>query len=321
MIMINKIKHNKKILLIAFLVAIIVCLIASMIATNAFGVTATNAGADKKAYNPGTTINILFKYGGTTVKSGTVVFKQTGTIHTGTSGYNNFKAPAKSFAKYSGTANVSSSSKPAKSWDITSKITHALPAGYVTSGTGSGDHYDDETLSFVSSSTSGNTATVTFKGRSSMYGLTTCSKGGSSDEVRLSKANLTVNLKYRTYTVTFNPNGGSGSMASQSFTYKTSKTLTANAFTRTGYTFNGWNTKADGTGTNYANKANMQNVATTGNLTLYAKWKAVNNLTVNNKTVTFNPNGGEMIHPIQVFIQNSEMLLPDSTMYTLLLRR
>lgn len=295
MIMINKIKHNKKILLIAFLVAIIVCLIASMIATNAFGVTATNAGADKKAYNPGTTMNILFKYGGTTVKSGTVVFKQTGTIHTGTSGYNNFKAPAKSFAKYSGTANVSSSSKPAKSWDITSKITHALPAGYVTSGTGSGDHYDDETLSFVSSSTSGNTATVTFKGRSSMYGLTTCSKGSSSDEVRLSKANLTVNLKYRTYTVTFNPNGGSGSMASQSFTYKTSKTLTANAFTRTGYTFNGWNTKADGTGTNYANKANMQNVATTGNLTLYAKWKAVNNLTVNNKTVTFNPNGGEMI--------------------------
>ena len=41
------------------------------------------------------------------------------------------------------------------------------------------------------------------------------------------------------YTVKFNANGGTGSMANQSFTYGTAKALTANAFTRAGYVFQG----------------------------------------------------------------------------------
>lgn len=40
--------------------------------------------------------------------------------------------------------------------------------------------------------------------------------------------------------------------------------------TRTDYNFLGWNTKADGTGTNYAAGANYTSNAT---LTLYAKWE------------------------------------------------
>ena len=44
-------------------------------------------------------------------------------------------------------------------------------------------------------------------------------------------------------------------MASQSIAYGSSAALTANGFTRTGYTFAGWNTLANGTGTSYANGA------------------------------------------------------------------
>ena len=71
-------------------------------------------------------------------------------------------------------------------------------------------------------------------------------------------------------TVSFDANGGTGSMSSMTFGKGETKTLTANTFTRTGYTFTGWNTKADGTGTSYTNK---QSITPTENLTLYAQWE------------------------------------------------
>ena len=84
------------------------------------------------------------------------------------------------------------------------------------------------------------------------------------------------------YTVTFNANGGSGTMSNQVANVPTA--LTANAFTRTGYTFSGWNTAANGTGTAYANGATYSFAA---DITLYAQWTALPNY-----TVTFNANGG-----------------------------
>lgn len=71
-------------------------------------------------------------------------------------------------------------------------------------------------------------------------------------------------------TVTFAANGGTGTTAAQSASSATA--LTANAFTRDGYTFTGWNTAADGTGTAYGDGASY---AFTANTTLYAQWKAV----------------------------------------------
>lgn len=90
-----------------------------------------------------------------------------------------------------------------------------------------------------------------------------------------------------TYTVTFDANGSSGSTASQPFTYDQEQPLTANAFTRTGYTFIGWNTKADGTGTSYSDGAAVSNLTAVdgGTVTLYAQWAAT-------YAVTLNPNGG-----------------------------
>lgn len=76
------------------------------------------------------------------------------------------------------------------------------------------------------------------------------------------------------YTVVFNKNGGSGSMSNQSIARDQSVALTANAFTKTGYSFSSWNTKADGSGTSYANKAKVENLAAGGGtITLYAIWK------------------------------------------------
>ena len=71
--------------------------------------------------------------------------------------------------------------------------------------------------------------------------------------------------------VTFAANGGSGTMSAQHVNYNSATALTENAFTRTGYKFAGWNTAADGSGTSYADKAN---ITTTSNVTLNAQWSA-----------------------------------------------
>ncbi|RKS94400.1 putative repeat protein (TIGR02543 family), partial [Microbacterium sp. AG790] len=82
------------------------------------------------------------------------------------------------------------------------------------------------------------------------------------------------------YTVTFDANGGAGSMAAQVGYEPTS--LTANVFARAGYRFAGWNTAADGSGTSYADRAQFP-FSSSG--TLYAQWSAEH-------TVTFDANGG-----------------------------
>lgn len=74
-----------------------------------------------------------------------------------------------------------------------------------------------------------------------------------------------------TNTVVFDANGGSGSMSNQSITSGTATTLTSNAFSRTGYSFTGWNTAANGSGTSYTNG---QSVTITAGMTLYAQWSA-----------------------------------------------
>ena len=86
------------------------------------------------------------------------------------------------------------------------------------------------------------------------------------------------------YTVTFEANGGNGTMQSQPFEHGKSQELTSNSFTRSGYTFTGWNSKADGSGTSYTNG---QTITPTSNLTLYAQWKKDVIY-----TITFNANGG-----------------------------
>lgn len=84
------------------------------------------------------------------------------------------------------------------------------------------------------------------------------------------------------HTITYDANGGTGSMNAT----KTCEPVAASTFTRSGYRFTGWNTRADGTGQN----VNAGDIASfTANTTLYAQWQATSH------TVTFDTNGGNAI--------------------------
>ena len=74
-----------------------------------------------------------------------------------------------------------------------------------------------------------------------------------------------------TYTITFDANGGTGTMDKQTGEAGATVTLAANAFKRDGYTFDGWNTAKDGKGTAYKDKAEVK---LEGDMTLYAQWKS-----------------------------------------------
>lgn len=77
-----------------------------------------------------------------------------------------------------------------------------------------------------------------------------------------------------TYSITFNGNENTGGSMTNvtGITCGGSATLTQNAFTRTGYTFAGWSTSANGDKA-YDDKATISNI--TSNITLYAKWNAI----------------------------------------------
>ena len=72
-----------------------------------------------------------------------------------------------------------------------------------------------------------------------------------------------------TYTVTFNPNGGTGTMQPQTFTEGEAQALNRNAFTYDGYTFTGWNTVQSGSGISYPDG---QTITATMDMILYAQW-------------------------------------------------
>lgn len=83
--------------------------------------------------------------------------------------------------------------------------------------------------------------------------------------------------------ITFDPNGGAGSMESMSVNPGVGNKLTGNTFTRENYTFTGWNTAKDGTGKTYADGEIVNFSADT---TLYAQW-------TQNPVITFDANGGK----------------------------
>ena len=78
------------------------------------------------------------------------------------------------------------------------------------------------------------------------------------------------------YKVVFKANGGKGTMGAQSVKRGKRAALRANAFTRSGYKFVGWNTKRNGKGKSYKNKAKVKNLAKAGKtVKLYAQWKKI----------------------------------------------
>lgn len=127
--------------------------------------------------------------------------------------------------------------------------------------------------------------TKTADGDSTEYGF---------NEAVTEKTSVYASWSANTYTVSYDGNGSTGgSTANSTHTYGTAKVLTANGFTRSctvtfnlnytgssstdktaAYTFAGWNTEADGSGTSYDDKASVKNLTGTNNgtVTLYAQW-------------------------------------------------
>src|ERR1019366_2862290 len=96
----------------------------------------------------------------------------------------------------------------------------------------------------------------------------------ATGDVYSASANLTLYAQWVavTYSLNYSSNGGTGAVASTTFTVATPVTLASgSSLALTGYTFGGWNTLANGTGTTYQVASTY---AVAGNVTLYALWIA-----------------------------------------------
>jgi uncharacterized repeat protein (TIGR02543 family) len=77
------------------------------------------------------------------------------------------------------------------------------------------------------------------------------------------------------YNIIFDNNTGFGSMENQKIIYDLEAAISKNQFTNPGYTFVGWNTKADGSGTHYANDEYIKNISDKADVILYAQWRKI----------------------------------------------
>ena len=96
-------------------------------------------------------------------------------------------------------------------------------------------------------------------------------------------------ISWNRYYVSYDANQGNGYMPKSVHMYNNSTayegkevtpqtTLNLNTFTRRGYTFAGWNTKADGSGESYEEGAEIYNLSSQegGEIRLYAQWEKCN---------------------------------------------
>ncbi|PCJ52740.1 MAG: hypothetical protein COA79_23260, partial [Planctomycetota bacterium] len=149
-----------------------------------------------------------------------------------------------------------------------------------------------------------NGATATVLGNSgslaktgySFNGWNTASNGlgtsyAASSSLTMGSSNVTLYAKWTalpTYTVTYNGNTNtSGSVPNDANNYLNGSTVTvltnSGTLAKTGFTFNNWNTAANGSGTSYATAASI--TMGSANVTLYAQWTALPTY-----TVTYNGN-------------------------------
>ena len=144
-------------------------------------------------------------------------------------------------------------------------------------GTGIGSY------TFIISGTWPTRAGHTFLGWSLSSPATSASYPPGGSITLTASATLYAVWRINTYTVSYDANVGSGVSASQTKTYGVPLTLSAVVPTRAGHTFLRWNTKPDGSGTNYAPGGSY---TANASVTLYAQWQ------INTYTVSYNANGG-----------------------------
>ncbi|MFC5450084.1 OmpL47-type beta-barrel domain-containing protein [Paenibacillus aestuarii] len=146
----------------------------------------------------------------------------------------------------------------------------------------------------------------TYKGATSLAANYLGVNLGSASTVDLSIINNP------TYAVTYNGNGNTGgSVPTDPSAYVQGATVTVSdntgSLVKTGYTFSGWNTAADGRGTDYA--ANATFSMGSANVTLYAKWTVITTAAV----MPSQPDGqnGWYAHPVTVTLSTSNNVMTE----------
>ncbi|MBO4680185.1 MAG: InlB B-repeat-containing protein [Lachnospiraceae bacterium] len=167
-------------------------------------------------------------------------------------------------------------------------------------------HSDYEIVSYSNNINKG-TAKVTIKGVGNYGGEKT--------------VNFTIAVRSKNYVIVFSGNGStSGSMKDMTVTPGKNYSLSVNAFKRNYYTFAGWNTKPDGSGTDYTmyvskkdplfanygveNFINVSEEEAGKTLVLYAQWTPIE------YTITYHLNGGinNALNTIETYSADSQVI-------------
>ena len=210
----------------------------------------------------------------------------------GTTTYYNGGASVKASALNSSVATSNQSATLVAVWaPVEYTITYNLNGGKIgTSSTSPTQKYTYETDLYIGNYSTGGTAYTEptkagntfagwkYTGNTVGYWTKNAVYANRYNKGLYEHGNITLTAQWTpvTYSVTYNANGGSGAPGAQTKSHGVNLTLSSTKPTRSGYTFNGWNTKADGTGVDYASGGTYTGNA---NLALYAKWTA-NKLTI-----------------------------------------
>ena len=143
-------------------------------------------------------------------------------------------------------------------WQGGKMVNHAIDCGGVKYTDGYADDAFDTTYSDWVETGTGRTRTVT----------KVCKYCGYTD---------TATETENKFALSYDANGGTGTMTPDTCFNGGKLTVKANGFTRDGYDFTGWNTAADGKGTAYKPGDELE---LTDSLTLYAQWNKIVTYTV-----------------------------------------
>lgn len=205
-----------------------------------------------------------------------------------------------SFVGWSKTSNGNASYNSGDSYKITGNVTlyavWEIATCTITYNANGGEGApSNQTYTHASSGTVDLSATKPTRNGYEFVAWNTKSDGSGisySSGGTFNKSNLSTTLyaiwEGKTYTITYNANGGSGAPSSHSYVYSDNDTdivtLKTTIPTRSGYAFVAWNTSADGTGISYSFGEAF--IKEPSNITLYAIWSK------NTITMTLNANGG-----------------------------
>jgi uncharacterized repeat protein (TIGR02543 family) len=165
---------------------------------------------------------------------------------------------------------------------------------------------------------------VLVKAGSSFVGWNTLANGSGTSYSQgqtftIGSANVTLHAVWTalsTYTVSYDGNSGTGGSApADSTNYLQGATVTVLGNTgnlvRTSYSFSGWNTQPDGSGTTFTQDSTF--VMGSANVTLYAKWTAT---TLPTYTVSYSGNGadgGSVPVDTTNYLQGQAVTVPGNT--------